>query len=168
MSSPTDAGGEDLPFLPPPLPAESGPPAARSAEHSAADSGGAPVLPPAPKASFLTSPVALSPVVPPPPPPVAQDPTSTETAAFDARAMVDAQKRSRPGARSLDMPVGTEEGRAAAQQRRVEANRKRRRNRKIAWIVALVLLGGILAGGYAAYREYQADQDRRSASIDDL
>lgn len=74
---------------------------------------------------------------------------------FDAKAMVESQKRFKPNPTYGEMPAGTPEGRAEAARLRAEANRKRRRNRVIAWIVGIAFAIAIAAVGYLAYRSGQ-------------
>lgn len=57
------------------------------------------------------------------------------------------------------MPAGTDEGRAAARRLREDANRKRRRNRRIARLVGFVVLAGLTVGAYFAVQAFRDDTE---------
>ena len=98
---------------------------------------------------------AGAPFLPPAPP--------AEPVAFDAKAMVESQKRAVQKPVYGAMPKGTPESVAAAKALRAKAVRKRRRKRAFAWLGALVVLGGIGAAGWFGYQAFQADQDQLDA-----
>jgi hypothetical protein len=61
------------------------------------------------------------------------------------------------------IPKPTPESVAALEALRAKARRKRRRNRVIGWVVALLMLGGIVTAVWYAYQAYQDDQDQLDA-----
>src|SRR4029079_18894573 len=90
----------------------------------------------------------------PPRPAVAAPP------AFDAKVMVDATKRNKIENPAYGpMPTGTAEGRAAADALRAKMRQKRRRNKRLGWVMAIVVIGVVGGGGYAPYTMYQDDQE---------
>ena len=96
----------------------------------------------------------------PEPVPVAAPPTAEP--AFDAKAMVESQRRvtATPGYGA--MPSGSETSREASAELRAKAARQRRRNKRISGFVGLVVLGGITAGAWFVYGEYRSDQTGRA------
>jgi hypothetical protein len=97
-------------------------------------------------------------------PPTRHEPIEAgEPPPFDARALVAAQKRGIANPSYGALPEATPESIAAAKALKDEARRKRRRNRRLGWIVALLLLAIVGTAGFLAYRAYQNDQDRIAA-----
>jgi hypothetical protein len=108
----------------------------------------------APDSPFLPAAKRIDPVEQEPPP------------AFDAKAMVESQKRVNENPTYGALPTGTEEGRARAEALRTQARRKRHRQKIIGRIAIAVLLCGLAVGAWFAYHEYQSDQDRLGATND--
>lgn len=136
MTTPSDPS-DDAPSLPaaaPTLPAAA-PPAA-------------PVVPDAP---FLPTaePVAA--------------PAQAEPQTFDAKAMVEATTRRNDSPAYGSLPQSTPESLEATRILRAKAQRKRQRNRMVAWAVAVVFLGVVVAAGWFAYVAFQDDQDEQAA-----
>jgi hypothetical protein len=106
-------------------------------------------------ASHHESPVTQGGAVPylPAPTPVVVEPAPEPE--FDAKAMVDSQKRYNPKPAYGEMPTATAESRDAAKRLRAEANRKRRRGKLAGRVVLVVLLAGLAVGGYFVYRALQ-------------
>src|SRR4051794_410783 len=114
----------------------------------AESAGGAPYLPPPGDptqtdiAQALRDPGLLigadAPYLPPAAPP---RPAVASAPVFDAKALVEGTKRHKvanPG--YGPMPMGTPEGRAAAEAARAKMRRKRRRNKMLGWVTAVTLL----------------------------
>ncbi len=101
-----------------------------------------------------TSPTSRGPVVSDAPPAIA----------FDAKAMVAAQKHFTASPVYGAIPKPTAESLAAAEALRTEARRIRRRNKTLGWSIAVALIGGFSAAGLLAFRAYQSDQDRDAAA----
>ena len=118
-----------------------------------------------------TGPAPAIPDAPYVPPPTPVAPAPSEPVAFDAKAMVESQKHYRTDPAYGALPSGTESGRDAAEKLRLQAQKKRRRNRLVGRAVVLVLLGGVAAAGWFGYQAYQNQQDRdaaeRAAAADD-
>src|SRR5690349_2527574 len=96
------------------------------------------------------------PYLPPAPKP---EPPPTAPPVFDAKAMVDATKRNKVENPAYGhLPTGTPEGRAAADALRAKMRQKRRRNKMIGRVIAIVSIVVVVGGGYALYKMYQADQ----------
>lgn len=162
MTTPTDPGGDgdtggaedgvpdaSVPYLPASQPTATGIPTPV-------------VVPPAPGAPPMP---AADPVVPPPVPPAA---APTTEPGFDARAMVEAQRRVNANPAYGALPTASDESRTASRQLRAKAARKRRRNRTVGWVVALLMLGGIGAAAWFGYEAYQDDQDDEAVTpVDD-
>lgn len=132
---------------------------------------GEPYLPAAPPPPQLPTLPAPEPVAPQPSSgqpvlptaaPIAPVP-SPEPQPFDAKAMVASQKHVVDNPVYGAIPKSTPESLAAAKALRDTARRKRTRNKVIGRSVALVILGGIGAGGWFGYQAYQDDQDRLAA-----
>lgn len=151
MNGSSEAEGEDQPELVPFLPDA---PAVRPA---------APIVTPRdPATAHADATVGPAPYVPEPsspPPPASQPPEQ----AFDAKAMVESQKSYRTNPSYGSLPTGTEASREAAQELRDKARRKRQRNRRLGWLVAVMMLGGVVAAGWFGFQAYQDDQDERAA-----
>ena len=96
------------------------------------------------------------PYLPPTAPPM---PRSTAPPVFDAKTLVDATKRKVENPAYGHMPTGTPEGRAAADAARARMRQKRRRNKILAWVMAIGFLVVLCGAGYALYTMYQDDQD---------
>jgi hypothetical protein len=147
---PADEQPADAPFLPPSSPTvhpTAPPPDSPALDSPALDAplrqaDGAPQLP-------SIEPPAATP--------------AAEPAVFDAKALVQSQKRSLQHPVYGGIPKATPESAAALEALRAAAQRKRRRNRTIAWLVALLMLAGIAIAGWFAYQAYQDDQDQRAA-----
>lgn len=146
MTSHSEPSGDpvpdDVPYLPPSLPTLPPVVPPQPVTQVAPDSADLPFLP--------NAPVAASPPSPAPP-------------AFDAKAMVASQKHVVDNPVYGAIPKSTPESLAAAKALRDTARRKRTRNKVIGRSVALVILGGIGAGGWFGYQAYQDDQDRLAA-----
>lgn len=140
-TAPPGAHDPSAPFLPSSTPAAPAPP-------DSVNGGGDP-------APFLP---AAAPVAPAP---------AAQPVVFDAKAMVDSQKRVNPNPAYGPLPKGSNEGREAARQLREQANRKRRRSRAVSRIVGVVVLAGVAAGAYVGYRVYQESQDDDDVAVDD-
>jgi len=96
------------------------------------------------------------------PGPVVSD--ARQAIAFDAKAMVEAQKHFTASPVYGAIPKPTAESLAAAQALRTEAKRIRRRNKTLGWSIAVALIGGFSAAGLLAFHAYQTDQDRDAAA----
>lgn len=85
---------------------------------------------------------------------------------FDARALVEAQRsqirRPTPGYGTL--PTATWASRMAAEELRVEARRRRRRNRALGRIFMLTVVGGLGAAGWFGYQTFRTDQEQAADS----
>jgi hypothetical protein len=138
-------GGADtdgVPTLPPSLPPSQPPQPAENLDTTDLD---APVLP------------AARPIAPAAP---------VAPVKFDAKGMVESQKHAVQNPAYGGLPKATPESIAAAKALRAKAQRKRRRNKAVSWVVVLVMLGGIGAAGWFAYQAYQDDQDQLDADRD--
>ena len=120
-----------------------------------------PVQPPAPAgpASALPSGLHTSPTSPGP---LGAD--APPAPAFDAKAMVAAQKHFTASPVYGAIPKPTAESLAAAEALRIEAKRIRGRNKALGWSIAVALVGGIGAAGLLGYHAYQTDQGRQAAA----
>ena len=121
---------------------------------------GIPYLPPAAPVAAPGQP-AGTPFLPAAQPVAA--PPAPEPAAFDAKAMVESQKRVVANPAYGAIPKATPESIEAARALRAKAQRKRRRNKALGWSVALGMLGGIGVAGWFAYQAYQDDQEQLDA-----
>ena len=149
-----DTGDRDVPRLPTASPSPAPSPASSPESESASTDG--PTLPDAPYVPAPTVPTAAAPAAP----------VAAEPAPFDAKAMVESQKHFNANPAYGTLPTGTEAGREAAQELRVQAQRKRRRNQLIGQAVAFLLLGGVGVAGWFGYRAYQGEQDSDAAEIE--
>lgn len=104
----------------------------------------------------MTTPPGDAPFLPPARP-LEPAPSPAAEPAFDAKALVESQKHVNTNPAYGAMPTGTEESRAAARKLREQANRKRRRGKVLARIVALIVVAGLAVGGYFAYQAIQDD-----------
>ena len=104
---------------------------------------------------------AQMPYLPPATPPV---PQVTAPPVFDAKVLVDATKRKVENPAYGHMPKGTPEGRAAADAARARMRQKRRRNKILAWVMAIAFVAVLAGAGYALYTMYQDDQDKEQAA----
>lgn len=123
-----------------------------------------PILPPAgspaaPGAPSQPQPVASDDAVPYLPPVVRPVAEPAPEPVFDAKALVESQKHYNANPAYGAMPKATPESIEAARKLREEAARKRNRNRRLGWYLALAFLGVILTAGYLAFRAYQDEQD---------
>jgi hypothetical protein len=156
----SDGGGQPdaVPYLPPSRPTATG--AATFAVPASAV--------PAPDPVFAIDQSADAPYVPAPAP-VAAPPA--EAPVFDAKAMVDSQKRVNDNPAYGALPSGTEASREASKQLRAKAQRKRARNKLLGRVLVVLLLAGVAAGGWFGYQAYQDEQERnaadRAAAADD-
>ena len=133
--------------------------------------GGVPLLPPTDEpspsdiAQALRDPDRIeSAQVPYLPPAVRPVPAPAAPPVFDAKAMVEATRHNKVENPAYGhLPAGTPEGRAAAEQLRAKMKRKQRRNKMLGWVMAIVVLGGLAAGGYVLYNMFQDDQAAREA-----
>ena len=85
---------------------------------------------------------------------------SATGAAFDAKAMVEAQ-RTRVDANPAygEMPFATAESKQVVEQLRAEGTKKRRRNRMVPRLIFVLICGALVAAAYLGYRAFQADQE---------
>ena len=113
-------------------------------------------------ATSPTSAVAEMPFVPARAPVVVAEP---EPIVFDAKAMVDSQKRYNAKPAYGALPTGTEASRDAAKKLKAKAQRKRARNKRIGWFVGVLFLGGVGAAGWFGYQAYQDEQDQRAIEL---
>lgn len=156
MTTPSDDGSPAgaAPFLPP----------ARPVAPNVQSPTDRPLEPDADGPDVPTSPAEVpflpSSRPPEPAPPVVAAPT------FDAKAMVESQKHVNANPAYGALPAGTQESRAAARQLRQNANRKRRRGKLLARVVALLVLAGLGVGAYFAYRAIQDDPPPADGSRD--
>ena len=134
-----DSGPASAPFLPPPTspPSITAPPVVERMPDPT-DEFDVP---------FLPAVTRIEPDVQPPSP------------SFDAKAMVESQKRFNANPSYGAMPTGTAEGRAAAEALRNQARQKRHRQKTSGRITIAVLMCGLAVGAWFAYRAYQSDQD---------
>ncbi len=149
MTPPSDHDelpADAVPYLPPSRPTATG------AAPSPIFDADAPIAPAAsPDAPFVPAP---------------KPPSPTAVAApveFDAKAMVESQKRFNANPAYGALPTATEASKDAAKKLRAKAQRKRQRNKVLGWVVGVVVLGGVGAAGWFAYQAYQDDQDRNGA-----
>lgn len=161
MTTPNDRDGtdrSDAPYLPAARPVMTGPAPSPASPPTSPPSPTVPDAPSAPDAPYVPAPTPAA-------------PAPSEPAPFDAKAMVESQKRINANPAYGALPTGTEASRDAAQKLRDQAQRKRRRNRLLGRAVAVLLLGGAAAAGWFGYQAYQDQQDRdaaeRSAATDD-
>ena len=149
MTTTTDPTGDGqpsaAPYLPPSQPIATGaslPASAPAVDQSPAD---APYVP------------APTPVAAPP----------TEAPVFDAKAMVESQKRVNDNPAYGALPTGTEASKEASKKLRAKAQRKKSRNKAFVRVLGLVLLAGIAAAGWFGYQAYQDEQNAESAVVSD-
>ena len=109
---------------------------------------------PAPDAPYVPAPAPV--VTPPPAEPV-----------FDARAMVESQKRVNTNPAYGALPTASDASREARDELREKAARQRRRNKRVSTLVGLVVLGGIGAGGWFVYQEYRDGPDQGAVELVD-
>lgn len=91
---------------------------------------------------------------------------ATPAGGFDARALVEAQKNQshRPKPAYGTLPAATWASRMAAEELRVEARRRRRRNRALGRIFMLTVLGGLGAAAWFGYQTFRTDQQQAADS----
>jgi hypothetical protein len=118
---------------------------------------GLPTLPPPTPA---LAPDAVVPVLPMAPP---VQPSPYIAPVFDAKAMVASQRRKVENPAYGHMPKGTPEGKAAVEAAKKAMRQRRRRNKFVGRVVGIVLLSGVSAGGYYAYKAFQDDQEPNAA-----
>jgi hypothetical protein len=98
---------------------------------------------------------AQVPYLPPSAPP---KPSIAAPPVFDAKAMVDATKRKVDNPVYGHMPAMTAENKAAVEAARAKMKRKRRRDRIVGRIMAVIVIAVLAGVGYALLRMYQHDQ----------
>lgn len=104
--------------------------------------------------------IAAPPASPFIPAAVAVTPAPAEPVTFDAKKMVESQKRINTDPAYGALPTGTEASREAANELRAKAQRVRQRNKRVGWFVGVAFLGGVAAAGWFGYQAYHDEQDQ--------
>jgi hypothetical protein len=126
-----------------------------------------PSLPTLPALSLPPPPVPVpSEAIPFLPSAVPAQPSAPAPVAFDAKAMVDSQRRKIENPVYGHMPSGTPEGKLAAEEARKSMRRRRRRNKRVAMMFLAVFGGAVATGAYFGFKAYQDDQNGEPASVD--
>jgi hypothetical protein len=102
---------------------------------------------------------AKVPYLPAPTPP---KPSVAAPPVFDAKAMVAATKRKVENPLYGHIPAPSAENKAAMEVGRAEMRRKRRRDKLVGRVMAVIFLAVAAGAGYALFRLYQHDQSDRS------
>lgn len=138
---------DESPFLPPARPGDrdAPPPGTEPSEDEATTGASTPVD----GVPFL------------PEPPRAETAEPSAPVPFDPRAMVESQRPKVESPVYGQMPVGTDEGRAAARRLREEANRSRRRKRIFGRIAGVVVVAALVVAGFVASRQFRDGQGER-------
>lgn len=127
-----------------------------------------PYLPP-PRTGLPNDPTATLPATEP----SAPDPATTDhaaadspiTRAFNVRELVESQRTRTSSPAYGSLPTATAEGVEAARALRAKAERKRRRNARLGWIMATILVGAAGVTGLLFYRAFQNEPDERAAAV---
>lgn len=152
MTTPSDPSGDpgEVPFLPSSTPRATG---SMGPDQSAA----APTVPPAGDAP-------PAPFVPEPPRPT---PDPQPEPAFDAKAMVESQKRVNTNPAYGALPQQSDQSREASKKLRAQAQRKKTRNKLVVRFLMLIVLAGLGVGGWFAWQAYQDDQNAETEVVRD-
>jgi hypothetical protein len=138
VASVADSAAASLPHLPPPQ------------------------LPPPPASPATAAPFGddtpFLPAAAPPTPAVVAAP-----AAFDAKAMVESQRRAVANPAYGALPTPTDANREAADHLRLIAQKKRRRNKRISRLALVMLVAALGALGWFVFQQYQDGEAKRAA-----
>jgi hypothetical protein len=88
-----------------------------------------------------------------------------EPATFDAKAMVESQRSAVANPAYGALPTGTDASREASNHLRAQAQKKRRRNKRVGQLAVVLLLGAMATGGFFVYRAYQKGQAEADAEV---